>query len=128
MGIAICLIILFSIGTFYYLWNDPNWNDTLYRSYLSVSWECNPQFSFTENAPNYFLAGTFNSSSNEIVTYTPDESILKHEIVHYVQQKEHRAYFSCAFIIPLYLNEVEAYLGEKMSNEKFIEKYGNFRN
>lgn len=103
---------------------------TLKFSYISTAGVCSPKQFESFKAAGYVVAGQFtparsaNQSVQVFVDSSGSRSVLKHEIIHRVQYRQHRL-FGCGIQWPLhYLDEVEAYAFMNLSDRLYERVYG----
>jgi hypothetical protein len=107
------------------------YENKMYPAYMSHVANCPGEMSeinVTEflKERGYMVVAEVNVSTSEVTYFetTPDIKTIKHEFIH-INQKSRGASMSCFFPID-YLHELEAYVGQDLSDEKFIEIYGNY--
>jgi hypothetical protein len=131
VSILLCISIFF---LFYLIYLIPNfiysYENYFYPAYMSHVANCPSNINVTQFLLDrgYRVVAETNVSTSEVTYFEPivDIKTIKHEFVH-IKQKERGASMSCFFPID-YLNELEAYVGEDLSDEKFIKIYGNYSN
>ena len=122
--------IFFLCFIIYHIPNFVNfYENKMYPSYVSHIANCPTNENTTEilEKMGYKITAYVNVSTSQVVYIDePDIETIKHEFIH-IKQKERGASNSCFFPID-YLHELEAYIGQDLSDEKFIKIYGNYSN
>jgi len=119
--LAVFLTLFYVFGFFLIAYNYA-----FYPSYLSYKVDCNIE-NINDNG-EYIQAGSFqavNSTYQEIILYSEDKAILKHEYIHYIEYLSGRL-GDCSMPFRIYENELEAYIGMYLPDKIYQFIYGNF--
>jgi len=112
-------ILIFSACCIYF------YEEKLYPAYVSFYYSCHPpEVNVTKfiSERGFERAGEFDSNTENITLFLPDDSTIKHEVCH-MEQQEYGRLYSCNQPIGKYLNEVECYFREDYMNYVNVSKY-----
>lgn len=95
---------------------------------LSLKYDCSNLTQEQIQDQGTVVLGSFNPGNDTITINVPQDNpyykrIQKHENIHFVQKKEGR-FYSCNFKPGLFLDELEAYIGETLPDSIYEFYYG----